>query len=655
MGSGWPWVFYQLTKVGSLMQDPGVADSLRAPIADPIQRSVRASDFYIALLAAISILAYLLSSFVFQFGQRISDFPLLFTLAIGSPIIIWRLARQVIRLEFSADLLAGLSILTASLMGQFLAAAIIILMLSGGAALEEYITGRAGSDLRALHQRIPQIAHLRTDTGYRDISLRSLRVGDVLVILPHETAPVDALVVEGHSRMDESYLTGEPFEISKAPGSAVFSGAVNQDHPLTVRATRLPEDSRQAQIVRLLNQTASNRIRIRRLADQLAAWYTPIALVIATLVWVWSGDPLRFLAVIVIATPCPLLIGIPICILGAISLAARRGIIVKNAAIFEQIDQCRILIFDKTGTLTYGKPVLTEILCEVGFHRNDVLSKVASLERYSKHPLAAAILKAAQEVPVPLTEATEVSEAPGEGLRGIIKGTRVEITGRAKRPDLSLPQTAEGLECIVLFDGELAAILRFRDKPRAESIPFVSHLRPNHGAKRVVLLSGDRETEVRYLARAVGIEEVYFSKSPEEKVAIVKSAGLEGLTLYVGDGINDAPAMLAATVGVALGCNSDITAQAASAVILDSSLEKTDELIHIGRRMRKIALQTAVGGMALSIIGMLFAAMGHLDPIAGAVTQEVIDLGAILNATRVSFYDRRLSDFDNSSAEKREE
>lgn len=607
-------------------------------------------DFWIAVLAALSIAVSLILRFALGVRPAIAEAPLYLVVAVGGGSILWRLVRQVMRLEFGADLLAGLSILTAAVMGQYLVAAIIVLMLAGGESLEAYATNRAGFDLRALHQRIPRNAHLRTEGGHRDVPIGDVRVGDVLVILPHEAAPVDALVLEGHSRMDESYLTGEPFEVSKAPGAAIYSGAINREHPLIVKAVRLPEESRQAQIVRLLNQTAANRTEMRRLGDQLAAWYTPLAVLIAIGAWVWSGDPLRFLAVTVIATPCPLLIGIPVAILGGVSLAARRGIIVKNAALLERIDQCRILVFDKTGTLTYGKPVLTDVVCAPGFERRDVLSKVATLEQYSKHPLAAAILKAAQAEDVPMMVASEVSEAPGAGLQGMIDGTRVQITGRAKRPELALPKTAEGLECVVLFDGRLAALIRFRDRPRAESASFVSHLKPSHGAKRVVLLSGDLESEVRYLARQVGIEEVHFSKSPEEKVAIVRAASAEGMTLYVGDGINDAPAMLAATVGIALGANSDITSQAAAAVILDSSLEKADELIHIGRRMRRIALETAVGGMCLSAVGMLAAAAGLLDPIAGAVAQELIDLAAVLNATRVAFAGPRLADFVQGGA-----
>lgn len=610
------------------------------------QRSALQLDqTWIALLSAASIATHLILRYLLHIRPGLADIPLYVAVALGGAPLLWSLGRHLMRREFGADLLAGLSIIAALITNQYLVGAIIVLMLSGGGALESYASQHANSVVAALHKRTPKIAHRRTDSGYLDVPLDQVSVGDTLVILPHEIVPVDGTVVEGHGRMDESYLTGEPFEISKAPGSAVLSGAVNKEQLLVITASKLPAESRHAQIVRLLEQTEANRPHLRRLGDKLAAWYTPVAAAAALGAWLWTRDPLRFLAVTVIATPCPLLIAIPVAVLGAISLGAKRGIIIKNPAALEQIDECRTLIFDKTGTLTYGKPVLTEVLCAEGFSRSDVLSKAASLEQYSKHPLAAAILRAAREENLPLAHVVQMSEKPGAGLEGTVDSVRVHITGRSQTHGLTLPQPTAGLECIVFFDQCFAAMLRFRDTPREESRPFISHLKPSHGAKRIVLLSGDREQEVRYLAGQVGIGEALFSKSPEEKVAIVAEATQREKTLFVGDGINDAPAMLMATVGVALGSNSDITSEAADAVVLDSSLEKTDELIHIGRRMRRIALESAAGGMILSMVGMAFAAAGQLTPVAGAVAQEAIDLAAVLNALRVAFHSGRLADF----------
>ena len=609
------------------------------------QRITRLSQTWIALLSAAAILFHLCLRYLIHACGDVSDTPLYVAVAAGGLPLLWRLGQRLIHLEFGSDLLAGLSIVAAAITGQYLVGAIIVLMLSGGGALESFATERANSVLEALHKRTPRIAHRRTVSGQSDVPLDAVSIGDTIVILPHEIAPVDGIVIEGHGRMDESYLTGEPFEISKAPGSAVLSGAINKEQMLVIEASKLPADSRHAQIVQLLQETEANRPRMRRLGDKLAAWYTPIAVVTAIGAWWWSGDSLRFLAVVVIATPCPLLIAIPVAIIGAISLAARRGIILKNPAALEQIDNCRTLIFDKTGTLTYGKPVLTDVLCSPGYSREDVLSKAASLEHYSKHPLAAAVLSAAREAGRSIVQASQISEKPGAGLGGTVDGVRIKVTGRSQVQGMALPEATTGLECIVLFDERLAAVLRFRDTPREDSRPFIAHLKAKHHARRVVLLSGDREEEVRYLAGQVGIGEALFSKSPEEKVAFVAAATKQEKTLFVGDGINDAPAMLLATVGVALGSNSDITSEAADAVVLDSSLEKTDELIHISRRMRRIALESAVGGMALSMIGMAFAAAGLLSPVAGAIAQEAIDVAAVLNALRVAFYYRRLADF----------
>ena len=600
---------------------------------------------WIALLSGAGIVIHLSLRYLLHTRTDVSEIPLYVAVAAGGLPLLWKLGQRLIHLEFGSDLLAGLSIVAAAVTDQYLVGAIIVLMLSGGNALESFATERANSVLAALHKRTPRIAHRKTESGHLDVSLEEVQIGDAIMILPHEIVPVDGTVIEGHGRMDESYLTGEPFEISKAPGSAVLSGAINKDQLLVIEASKLPVDSRHAQIVRLLQQTEANRPRLRRLGDKLAAWYTPVAVAIALGAWWWSGDSLRFLAVTVIATPCPLLIAIPVAILGAISLAATRGIIIKNPAALEQIDNCRTLIFDKTGTLTYGKPVLTEVLCAEGFSRDDVLSKAASLEQYSKHPLAAAILTAARKEGLPLAQASSIAEKPGAGLQGTVNAVNIQVTGRSQVREIALPEPTTGLECIILFDARLAAVFRFRDTPREESRPFIAHLGTRHGAKRVVLLSGDREEEVRYLAARVGISEALFSKSPEEKVAFVAAATKCEKTLFVGDGINDAPAMLMATVGVALGSNSDITSEAADAVVLDSSLERTDELIHISRRMRRIALESAIGGMALSTVGMGIAAAGYLSPIAGAVAQEAIDVAAVLNALRVAFYYRRLADF----------
>jgi heavy metal translocating P-type ATPase len=576
--------------------------------------------------------------------------PLILVLLVGGAPLLFDLLKRAARLEFGSDLLAGLSIAASAVLGQYLAGSIVVLMLSGGTALEHYATRRASAVLGALAKRMPRNAHRLTDSGINEINLDEVNIADQLVVFPHEICPVDGIVVEGRSTMDESYLTGEPFLIAKVPGAAVLSGAVNGESALTVSVTNLPVDSRYAKIMRVMQEAEANRPRMRRIADRLGAWYTVLGVGLAALGWAIGHDPTRFLAVLVIATPCPLLLAIPVAIIGAISTAASRAIIIKNPAMLERIASYKTVIFDKTGTLTYGKPSLTEILCAPNIPRRRALELAASLEQYSKHPLAASILETARREANELDQPSEISEKPGHGLSGSIGATLIQITGRKSILELreseasQLPPIASGMECVLLVDGKYAATFRFHDPPRLESRSFIGHLAPEHQVNKVMLVSGDREAEVRYLAGEVGIGEVLFGKSPEEKVGIVREEAKKGPTLFLGDGINDAPAMQAATVGVAFGQNSDITAEAADAVVLETSLAKVDELIHIGRRMRAISLQSAVGGMALSMIGMVIAAAGHLPPVAGAITQEVIDVATVLNALRVTLPTKRLRD-----------
>ena len=580
-----------------------------------------------------------------------ATWPLLVALAFGGLPLVIGLLRDVLRLQFGSDLLAGFSIVTALILGEYLAGVLVVLMLSGGQALEAYAVRRASSALAALARRMPATVHRRRGANLEETPLDAVEVGDLLVVFPHETCPVDGVVVEGRSEMNEAYLTGEPYLLSKTVGSGVLSGAVNGEGALTIRAERRAVDSRYAKIMQVMQESEQRRPQLRRLGDQLGAIYTPLALVVAFAAWAVSGEAVRFLAVLVVATPCPLLIAIPVAIIGSVSLAARRGIVIKDPAILEKLDSCRTAIFDKTGTLTYGEPQLTDIIAAPSTERSSLLQSVASLERYSRHPLSSAVLRAAEQAGVALAEPSEVSERPGEGLRGLVGAHEVQVTSRKKLVALdpaladSLPPAAGGLECVVLLDGQYAGTLRFRDEPRAEGRSFIEHLKPHHAFQRVMIVSGDREQEVNYLAEKVGIREVHFSQSPEEKLEIVRRQTALAPTVYLGDGINDAPALTAATVGIAFGQASDVTAEAAGAVIMDNELSRVDELFHISSRMRRIALQSAVGGMAVSFLAMLVAAAGYLPPVAGALLQELIDVLAVLNALRASFPPSTLTDF----------
>jgi heavy metal translocating P-type ATPase len=604
-------------------------------------------ETYIAGFTLVAILLHLLLKFALHFPSLYADIPLFAALLIGGVPLVFVLLKKLVRREFGSDLLAGVSIITAILLREYLVATIVVLMLSGGETLETFATARASSVLDALARRMPSVAHRKDAGGLVDVKLSEIRIGDELTVLPHEICPVDGTVLEGHGVMDEAYLTGEPYEVSKTPGSLVISGAINGEQALVIRAEKLTEDSRYARIMKVVHETEEQKPQLRRLGDQLGAWYTPLALGVAILAALISREPARFLAVVVIATPCPLLLAIPTAIIGAISLAARRAIIIRNPAVLEQIEKCQTLIFDKTGTLTYGRPTLTAIVCAPGFERTQVLQLAASLEQYSKHPLAAAIVNAAKQGGIAIREAAHISEKPGEGLLGRVDEKTVFITGRQKVSDrqADLPELVSGLECLVFVDERFAAAIRFHDAPRKDSVSFIQHLRPKHGVAKVMLLSGDRASEVNYLAESVGITEVRAGKSPEQKVAIVKEETAKAKTLSVGDGINDAPALLAATVGVAFGTQNDITTEAADAVVLEPALEKIDELMHIGRRLRRIALQSALGGMAASVLGMIAAALGYLPPISGAIGQEFIDLLAVLNAVRVALPTRELRDY----------
>jgi len=608
---------------------------------------------FIAAFALCGIIAHLVLRFGFAAPSRLQHIPLFLSLALGGLPLVYELAKKLFRREFGSDLLAGISIVTSVFLGEYLAGSIVVLMLSGGETLENYAVRNASSVLRALASRMPSLAHRRSGSTIIDVALTEVYVGDILVVYPHDICPVDGTVLEGHGVMNEAFLTGEPFKITKAPGSAVISGAINGEVALIIRATRRAKDSRYAKIMEVMRESEENRPRMRRLGDQLGAIYTPVALAIALLAWAVSGEAVRFLAVLVVATPCPLLIAIPVAIIGSISLAARRSIIIKNPAVLEQMTSCRTAIFDKTGTLTYGEPRLTTQWIAPQFSQPEVLALAASLEVYSKHPLARAILAQASADQLALAPASQVHEPPGQGLRGTVSGRSVQITSRGKAVAQQiagveqLPPPAGGLECVVCIDERLASVFRFRDAPRAEGQTFIQHLEPMHHFNRLMILSGDRESEVRYLADQVGISEIHAEQTPEQKLAIVREETKLVKTLYVGDGINDAPAMMAATVGMAVGQNSDVTAEAAGVVAMENSLKKVDEFIHISHRMKSIALQSAIGGMALSLICMVVAAAGHLSPVAGAIAQEVIDVFAVLNALRAAFPPRPMSHLES--------
>jgi len=488
---------------------------------------------------------------------------------------------------------------------------------------------------------MPSIAHLKQENNFHDTEISKIKINDFIAIFPHEICPVDGEIVEGSGSMDESYLTGEPFKISKTIGSKVLSGAINGDSMFIVRAQKLPSDSRYGEIIKVMQLAKEQKPEIRKLADKIGAIFAPVTLIIAGFSYYFTDSITNFLAVLTIATPCPLIIGVPIAIISAISISAKHGIIIKDARILEKLSICKTAIFDKTGTLTYGKPKLSSVIEVSNYSADEIIQKTASLERYSRHPLANAVLEEAKARNLILLDAMNISEKPGFGMVGNIKNKEIIITNRQKianftMPEKPIPAESLGLECMVVIDKKIVGFLNFHDQERLESHDFVSHLGPNHNFNKIILLSGDKASEVNFLADKLGIKNAYSSQTPEQKLAIVKQETAVAPTLFIGDGINDAPALMLATVGIAFGKNNDITAEASGAVILENNLLKVDELIHISLHTRRIILQSAVGGMIFSVIGMIFACFGFISPSQGAIAQQIIDIIAILNALRLT-------------------
>ena len=609
--------------------------------------------YYYNSLAIASLIAIFLhfiikinsDDFVFEIFST-QNAPLLFVILIGGTPLLLEIIFKALKGDLGSDLLAAIALITAILLRQFVAADLIILMLASGQSLEIFASRKASFVLEALAKRMPSIAHRKNDDGeIQDIKIEEIKIDDLIAIYPFETSPIDGVVVEGCGTMDESYLTGEPYQLSKAPGSVVLSGAINSTNLLVVKAEKLAINSRYAKIMEVMQDAEIKKPKIRRLADKWGAIFAPVALLFALFTWYFTGDIMRFLAVLVVATPCPLLIAIPITIISAISVAAKNGIIIKDPSVLEQLPICTTAIFDKTGTLTSGKPELTQITPVNNFEEAEILQLIASVEQYSRHPLALAIIDKAKQQKINLLQAKDISEKPGQGLTGHILQKEISITSRNKinkstdvtlRRDLNLlPRNVSGLECVAIIDQRIAALLTFNDQPQIDGKQFINHLAPDHQFKKIILISGDRESEVKYLANLFDIKKTYSSQSPEQKLNIIRAETRKAPTLFMGDGINDAPALAAATVGLAFGQHNIVTSEAAKAVILDNSLARVDDLLHISEEMRKIAIQSAVGGMFLSIVAMIFAFYGLINPVEGAILQEVIDVLAILNALRL--------------------
>ncbi|GHJ09333.1 ATPase P [Micromonospora humidisoli] len=548
--------------------------------------------------------------------------------------------RQWWRRRFGVDVIAVLALAGALLVGEYLAGAVIAVMVATGRALEAYARGRATRDLRALLARAPRQARRRTpDGGIEVVPLDRVAVGDDLLVGPGDVVPVDG-VLAAAATLDESVVTGESQLVGRAAGEQVSSGVVNAGAAVGLRATRDATGSTYAQIVRLAREATAHRAPTVRLADRYAAAFVPFTLLLAAVAGVWSGEFVRAVAVLVVATPCPLLLATPIAIVSGLSRVARRGVLVRDGGSLELLGRARTLLVDKTGTLTEGRPRAAETVVAPGGDGDEVLRLAASVEQLSPHVLAVALVRQARERRLRLTTPTEVTEEPGRGVSGRVDGRPVRV---GQFPG-GLPDWAEqareraelaGWSTVWVSDdhGPLGAVL-LEDPVRPDARRTVRRLR-EAGFSRLLLLTGDRPRTAEQVARLVGVDEALARCSPQEKVDRVRQESRRGVTVMVGDGVNDAPALAAAHVGVAMGARgATASADVADAVITVDRLDRLADAVEIARYARRIAVQSAAVGMGLAVLAMLVAAVGRLPPVAGAFLQEGIDVLVILNALR---------------------
>lgn len=552
---------------------------------------------------------------------------------------------QLLKGEIGVDIIALLAMAGSLPLEEYLAGAVIALMLTGGQFLEAFADSRARRELSALVERAPKQAHRYQDDKLTTIDVAAVSQGDRLLVKSGEIIPVDGTVSDQLAVVDESAVTGEARTVERKSGGQVLSGTVNAGDPFQMRAIATSDESTYAGIVRLVERAQRDKAPFVRLADRYALIFLPVTLLVALLAWLLSSEPVRALAVLVVATPCPLILAAPVAIVSGISLAARRGIIIKSGGVLETLARCQTLLLDKTGTLTAGRAVVTEIDTFRRMEPEEVLRMAASVDQASPHVHAVAIVKAAHDRDLKLTFPVEVKESSGSGIRGIVEGRDVAvgkaawIYGGKKLPSEArrlLRKTAlEGAtHAFVSIDGTPVGALILEDPVRQESPRTIRKLRRS-GIQRVVLLTGDHPDLSQIVAAAVGVDEVLAERSPAEKVEAVRMESRRAVTVMVGDGINDAPALAAANVGVAMGARgASASSEAADVVLTVDRLDRLADAIAIARRARTIALQSVVAGMGLSGGGMLLAAAGYLPPVAGALFQEVIDVLVILNALR---------------------
>lgn len=555
--------------------------------------------------------------------------------------IIIRLRRR----ELGVDLIALLAIGGALLLAQALVAAVIALMLVGGRALEEYTTQRAERELRLLLDRAPRSAWRYREGELEQVPVESVVPGDRLLLRMGEVVPVDGVLLDGTATLDESALTGESLPLRRQPGEMVRSGVVNAGAPFDMTASQPAAQSTYAGIVRMVEAARQSRAPFTRLADRYALALIPLTLLVAGAAWLLSGDPVRALAVLVVATPCPLILAVPVAIVAGVSRCAHRGILVKNGATLEALARARILFFDKTGTLTGGRISVLAVESAGAQSPPQLLRLAGSLAQASPHVVAQAVVQEARAQGLALDAPTEVNETPGAGLSGRVDGHVVMLGGHhfvaAATPAVTWTEVMlrrmayeDVSGSFIAVDGVMAGAVLFADQMRLES-PRALRLLRKAGIGHIVMLTGDRREVAQAVGLAAGVDEVRAELTPTDKLAEIEQGRALGTTLMIGDGINDAPALAAADVGIALGAHgATASSEAAGVVILVDRLDRVAEAVQIAVRTRRIAVQGVFAGMGLSLLAMLLAAFGLLPPLAGAVLQEAIDMAVIFNALR---------------------
>ena len=556
---------------------------------------------------------------------------------------IW-VVKAALHRRLGVDLIALAALLGTLLVGEYLAGAIITVMLVTGRALEAWAAGRAERELRALLAHGPRVAHRYMQQQLVNCPLDEVAVGDVLLVQPGEVVPADGIVRGAAAVIDESALTGESLPVQRDAGDTVSSGAVNAGGPFDIVATTNVADSTYAGIVRLVEQASASTSPFVRLADRYALGFLLVSFVMAGLAWLISGDAVRAVAVLVVATPCPLILAAPVAIVSGLSRCAKRGVVVKGGAALEALAAADVLLFDKTGTLTEGRPTIIETVTAEHVNASELLGLAASLDQVSPHVLALAIVRGARRRGLELVLPSDAFEQPGDGIGGVVSGRRVRVGNGAwagvvgdERWVTRARSVAEfeGAVCVfVSVDGTPSGAMILSDPIRPDAARTIRNLR-RRGIRRVVMVTGDRTEVAASIGAMLGVDDIAAQQTPADKVDVVRRETARGSTIMVGDGINDAPALAAATVGVAIGARgSTASSETANVVLTVDRLDRLGEAHVIARRARTMAMQSVMAGMILSLLAMGAAALGVLPPTWGALLQEVIDVAVILNALR---------------------